>query len=182
MRIKAKKLRLNKNHTWKAKPGYKVCVLDRGAVRFDFPAHWIAEPKDGAMMLYDQKPCDESCDLGVSVFHYSSEQLKGLDTRAMLKQIAANDPDRTLDYQSDVREIDRGDTMILWLEQLYQSKEYNRQAKFRAALAQGPVMALITMNYWADRAESLEPVWDDVIGTLVLGIWVEDPLAGPRVH
>lgn len=43
-------------------------------------------------------------------------------------------------------------------------------------------MALITMNYWANRAPALERVWNEVIRTLVLGVWVEDPKAGPRVQ
>lgn len=179
--MEVKSLELDKNHTWRARPGYKICVLDRGAVRFDFPAHWIAEPKDGAMMLHDRKPSVESCDLGVSVFHFSAEELEGYDVKALLERVST-EPDRPVETQSEVREIDRGDTRIYWLEQTYTNKEYNRAAKFRAAIARGPVMALITMSYWANRAPALERVWNEVIRTLVLGVWVEDPKAGPRVQ
>lgn len=170
---------LKKNHTWKAKPGYKICVLDRGAVRFDFPSHWITEPGDGHIMLHDRQPSNESCDLGVSVFHYSTKEIKGgHDIRELLDNIA-KEKDREVEQQSPVHEIIRGDTRIIWFEQFYTNKEFNRAAKFRAAIAGGPVIALLTMNYWADRAPALERVWDEVLRTLVLGVWVDDPLAGP---
>jgi hypothetical protein len=32
-------LRPKDNHTWKAKPGYSIGVLDRGLVRFDYPGN-----------------------------------------------------------------------------------------------------------------------------------------------
>ena len=38
---KEKHLRLKDRHGWKSKPGYGICVLDRGAIRFDYPA-WQA--------------------------------------------------------------------------------------------------------------------------------------------
>lgn len=180
-KLEVKNLRLNDKHSWRAKPGYKICVLDRGAVRFDFPSHWIAEPSDGAMMLHDREPSNESCDLGVSVFHYSAQELEGFDVKGLLLKVTT-EPERPIETQSVIHEIDRGDTTIFWLEQTYTHKEFNRAAKFRAALARGPVMALITMNYWANRASALERVWNEVIRTLVLGVWVEDPQAGPRVQ
>jgi hypothetical protein len=34
----------------------------------------------------------------------------------------------------------------------------------------------------ADRAGRLEPVWDEVLRTLVLGMYVKDPTAGPVVQ
>lgn len=156
-------------------------MLDRGAVRFDFPSHWIAEPQPGAIMLHDRKPCDESCDLGVSVFHVPVSELGGFDAAELLARVTT-DPDRTVETQSEIHTIDRGDTSIYWLEQTYTHKPFNRAAKFRAAIARGPVIALVTMNYWANHAPKLERVWDEVIRTLVLGVWVEDPRSGPVIQ
>jgi hypothetical protein len=50
------------------------------------------------------------------------------------------------------------------------------------ALARGPVLCLISMNYWSSRAAALEEVWDEVLRTLVMGVYVEDPTAGPVVQ
>ena len=75
----------------------------------------------------------------------------------------------------------RGDLEISWLEQEYMDAEYNRDARFRVALARGPVLCLISMNYWSKRAAALEPVWDEVLRTLVMGMRIADPTAGPVV-
>jgi hypothetical protein len=39
-------------------------VVDRGAVRFDYPSGWVVESAEGAVMLHDMPPSVESCDLG----------------------------------------------------------------------------------------------------------------------
>lgn len=32
------KLKLKEDHTWRCSPGYKICVLAEGALRFDVPS------------------------------------------------------------------------------------------------------------------------------------------------
>lgn len=85
------------------------------------------------------------------MFHFSAEELEGYDVKALLERVST-EPDRLVETQPEVREIDRSDTRIYWLEQTYTNKEYNRAAKFRAAIARGPARTLITMSYWANRA------------------------------
>ena len=46
----------------------------------------------------------------------------------------------------------------------------------------GAVFVMISMNYWANRASGLERVWDEVLRTLVFGMQIEDPTAGPVVQ
>src|ERR1700674_3910928 len=57
-----------------------------------------------------------------------------------------------------------------------------RDARFRVALARGPVLCLISMNYWSNRAAGLEGVWSEVLRTLVIGLRIEDPTAGPVIQ
>jgi hypothetical protein len=141
------KFKLKNHHTWKSKPGHSICVLDRGAVRFDYPSKWIVEAADGAVMLHDRPPSVESCDLGVSLFRMPGALIADLE-----------------------------------MEQSYVDAEQNRDARFRVAIARGPVICVISMNYWSDRAGELEPVWEEVLRTLTLGIDVKDPTAGPLVQ
>ena len=176
----AKKLKLKRNHTWKSKPGYSICVLDRGLVRFDYPSHWIVEPGEGAVHLHDRPPSVESCDLGVSLFHTQGLPLGELSLNDVLRN-SLND-DRKPYHQSEIRQVTRGDIEIAWLEQRYIEAEYNRDARFRVALAHGPVFCLISMNYWSSHAPGLEPVWDEVLRTLVMDLRVNDPTAGPVVQ
>lgn len=174
------KLRLKDNHTWKSKPGYSICVIERGLVRFDYPSNWIVEPEEGAVHLHDRPPSVESCDLGVSIFGVPVEHIQDLSLEDTLRDTI--DRERKAYEESEVHHIARGDLEIAWLEQRYKDAEYKRDARFRVALARGPVLCLISMNYWANRAAGLERVWDEVLRTLVMGIQVADPTAGPVVQ
>jgi hypothetical protein len=178
--VSAAKLKLKHNHTWKSKPGYAICVIGRGLVRFDCPNNWIAEPEEGAVHLHDRPPSVESCDLGVSIFRPPRVHLHELCLDAMLRDTLGNG--RKPYQQSEIYYLVRGDLEIAWLEQRYIDAEYNRDARFRVALARGPVLCLISMNYWFNRAAGLERVWDEVLRTLVFGVRVEDPTAGPIVQ
>ena len=174
------KLKLKDNHTWKSKPGYSICVLDRGLVRFDYPSNWIVEQDEGAVHLHDRQPAVESCDLGVSIFRVPPEYVRELSLDEMLRETLDNH--RKPYRQSEIHNIARGDLDIAWLEQRYIDTEYKRDARFRVALARGPVLCLVSMNYWSNRAAGLERVWDEVLRTLVMGMCVEDPTAGPAVQ
>src|SRR6266850_1207208 len=63
-----KKLELKRNHGWKAKPGHAICVLDRGAVRFEFRRNWIVKQGRDSVQVHDCEPPDDNCVLGVSHF------------------------------------------------------------------------------------------------------------------
>ena len=175
------KLQLKPNHTWKSKPGYAICVIDRGLLRFDYPSGWIVEPdEDGAVHLHDRPPSVESCDFGVSLFRVPASHIQDLSLDEAL--LGSLGDDREPYRQSEIRHIARGDVEIAWLEQQYLDAEYQRDARFRVALARGTALCLISMNYWANRAAGLERAWDEVLRTLVFGVPVADPTAGPVVQ
>jgi hypothetical protein len=178
--VAIEKFKLKDNHTWKSKPGYSICVIDRGLVRFDCPSDWIVEPDEGAVHLHDQPPSVESCDLGVSIFRMPAEFVRELSLDETLRETLGSE--RKVYKQSEIHHIERGDLEIAWLEQRYVDAEHKRDARFRVALARGPVLCLISMNYWSKRAASLEGVWDEVLRTLVLGMQIDDPTKGPVVQ
>lgn len=178
--MSVEKLTLKPNHTWKCRPGQAICVLDRGAVRFDFPRHWVADHQPGAVLLHDRKPSNESCDLGVSVFNVPGAAAAGLPLDDLVNSCKG---DREAYERSEIFHIARGDDQIAWLEEKYIEATQKRDARFRVAVARGSaVHCLITMNYWASRAATLERVWNEVLRTLVLGEMVEDPASGPVVQ
>ena len=173
-------LRLKPNHKWKSKPGYSICVIDRGAIRFDYPSDWIVKHEDGSIHLHDQEPGVESCDLGVSIFRMPIEVIADLNLEEMLHETLAED--RKPYEQSELRHIDRSGMQIVWVEQKYLDKEYKRDARFRVALARESTICLISMNYWAARADALEPVWDEILASLVMGLPIGDPTMGPVIQ
>lgn len=174
------KLILKANHSWKCKPGNSICVIDRGTVRFEYPSHWIVEPGDGALHLYDRPPSVESCDLGVSTFPVPREAIRDLPLDDTLR--ASLESEWVPYHQSEIHHLENADVDIAWLEQQYVDAEHNRDARLRVAVARGSVLCLITMNYWSDRASELEQVWDEVLRTMVFGVMIADPTAGPVVQ
>jgi hypothetical protein len=178
--VDGERLKLKSNHTWKSKPGYSICVIDRGLVRFDYPSNWIVEPDEGAVHLHDRPPSVESCDLGVSIFRVPAEHVRDLSLDETLRDTLGSD--RKPYQQSEIHHIARPDLEVSWLEQRYLEAEYKRDARFRVALARGTVLCLISMNYWSSRAAGLERVWEEVLRTLVFGTQIADPTAGPVVQ
>ena len=171
------KLKLKSNHTWKSKPGNSLCVIDRGIVRFEYPSHWIVEPAEGAVHLYDRPPSVESCDLGVSLFRMPGVDMSQFPLDEMLG--ASLGGDRNPYQTSPIHHMSGAGNDTAWLEERYVDKEYKRDARFRVALVRGPAVVLISMNYWSDRASGLERVWEEVLRTLYFGDEVADPTAGP---
>lgn len=178
--MRGEKIKLKRNHTWRSKPGNAICVLDRGVVRFEYPSNWIVEPGEGAVHLHDRPPSVESCDLGVSLFPVPEAALRDLPLDDMLRSSLGSD--RQPYEQSEIHHVANFEMDIAWLEQRYVDKEYKRDARFRVALVRGPVLVLISMNYWSNRAAGLERVWDELLRTLVFGSEIADPSAGPVVQ
>jgi hypothetical protein len=44
------------------------------------------------------------------------------------------------------------------------------------------IQPLITMEFWEDDRERCSPVWDDVLASLQLGVYIDDPTRGPVVQ
>jgi hypothetical protein len=59
-------IKLRRKHTWKATPGCRIFVADRGAVRFDIPQDWVVVPDSDCIKLHDKAPPDDDCVLAVS--------------------------------------------------------------------------------------------------------------------
>ena len=60
---------LPQNHGWTAKPGNKVFIADRGALRFEIPQDWLVEPNRKSVKFRDAKPPDDTMGLEVSVIY-----------------------------------------------------------------------------------------------------------------
>lgn len=169
-------LRLQKNHGWKCKPGYKIFVADRGAVRFDIPAHWIMEPDTDAIKFHDKQPPDDDCLLQVSFLRLSSAvDWSGLPLAELLEEVFKGDR-RGIIARGETICRRRPDLELAWTEVLFVDPNERRQACSRACLARGAsIQPLITMDFWLEDKERFAPVWAEVLRTLQLGVYVQDP-------
>src|SRR5437016_4776104 len=75
---------------WKARAGYRILVIEQGAVRFDFPSDWSAGLDSKYVRLIDHEPPDDRCGLMVSC-RQVSETMSGFPVRQLLHEVTAED-------------------------------------------------------------------------------------------
>ena len=174
-------LRLDDDHGWRAKPGYKIFVADRGAVRFDFPADWVVGTDGDGVKLHDKPPPDDSCRIQVSVFYLPD----GIDWSelppAKLLADVLNDRDRTVLSQTPIAHVLRPGLDIVWTEVRWIDPNEQREARSRHLLARGGnIQPFITMDFWPEDAPRFNTVWKELLRSLRVGEYVADPRRGPR--
>lgn len=175
-------LKLKKNHTWKAPKGYKVVVLDRGAVSFNIPVEWVVA-KTEPFELNDAEPPDDEARLTTSFWRTAP----GIDWSGLplddLLQKSAGGTDLDILERGESIWVARDDLELIWTFQRFLDPEEKREAFTRIALARGwDVHVVITCDFWVDDLQRLEPVWDEVLRSLQLGRTIEDPTRGAVLH
>jgi hypothetical protein len=176
-------LRLKDRHGWKARPGYLICVIDRGAIRFDYPEGWHLSDDSDSLSIRDRPEPDDNCVLAVSQMHLP----RSLADRVALKQLvqaSIRDDNREILERKEVIEVPRGDGVELaYAELRHVDPTVQRQAVSRVAVARGSgVYCLLTFDFWADDMVKYDPVWEEALRSLTLGLYVKDPTAGPTVQ
>lgn len=178
--------RMRPNHTWKAPDGYKILVADRGAVSFNIPVKWHLD-KFEPLELYDKAPPDDNTRLSMTFWRLPpGVEWSGLplDT-LLLDSTQKHDPEskaETLE-RTDVQPIKRDDLEMVWTQHRFIDPVEKREAISRHLAARGfDVMVLITMDFWVDDTKKITPVWNEVVRSLQLGRYIEDPLQGPTLH
>jgi hypothetical protein len=171
-------LELKEDHRWSSKPGYKIFVAARGAVRFDVPRGWHLEPDEKSFKFMEKQPPDNDCCLEMSFNRLPPADYSLFPLAATLKQIAEQDS-RDVIEQGEVITLNRQTARIVWVELKFIDSNENREAFSRICVGIGSnIQVLITFEYWADQAKVMTPVWDEVLRTLTLGLYIRDPSLG----
>lgn len=175
------KLRLQTGHGWRARPGCKIFVADRGAVRFDCPQHWVVRPDADSVKLYDKEPPDDDSRLAVSYLRLPPVDWSGLPVAALVETGMRAD-ERPIDTWGPIREVRHGDLELAWREVSFLDPAEKREARSRMCIARrSTLQCLITFDFWAADLESCGAVWETVLETLELGEVIADPKRGPMV-
>jgi hypothetical protein len=180
--------RLRDDHTWRSRPGYKIFVVDRGAVRFDIPDTWMVVADADGVRLHDKQPPDDDCRLQVSVIRlpagidWSSLPLPAMLAQAVDEPGPGEDgPMREILGRDPVSQTLRTGLEIAWTETRWIDPGEGREARSRLLLARANhIQPLITLDFWADDASRLDPAWKELVRSLRVGEFVSDPTAGPR--
>ena len=77
----------------------------------------------------------------------------------------------------------RPDLEVAWADYHFIDPVLKRQAYTRLCIARGSlIQALITFDYWPEDAARLAAVWAEVIRSLQLGRYINDPTVGDVLH
>ena len=191
---------LPQNHGWTAKPGNKVFIADRGALRFEIPQEWNVEPSRQSVKLLDADPPNDTMSLEVSVFYVGGGLGMSIDWSALplhelIKNVTSEEATgrpgragrkRKRNDQSKVGPpitIKLGGLEMAWVESEFIDPGEKRPAYSRQAITRDPeasIHALLTLSYWPEDADRAKSVWNDVLGTLKMGEYYESPFRGPE--
>jgi hypothetical protein len=180
--FKKSTLKMKPNHTWKAPDGYKIIVLDRGAVSFNIPEKWVLHKLD-PVEIYDKKPPKDDCRLNVSFWHLPpGVDWTGLPLSDLLSKATQPD-DLDILERGQIVQHERDDLDMVWIETRFLDKTEKREAFSRSVTARGwNVQVLMTFDFWLSDAPRLIPVWNEVLRSLQLGRIIQDPTKGVTFH
>ncbi|MBD2441517.1 hypothetical protein [Nostoc sp. FACHB-110] len=172
-------LELKPDHRWESPSGYKIFVANRGAVRFNVPQNWVFEPQEKSFKFLDQKPPKDDCCLEVSFNQLPPNDWSEFPLKRTLRKVIDEDS-RNVIEKSKIYTVQRQTARIVWAEiKFIDTQAEPREAYSRICIGLGSnVQCLITFDYWVDQAEQLTPVWDEVIRSLTLGLYIRDPRTG----
>ena len=180
-----RKFNLSDKHRWKAKRGNKIFVINRGAVHFEHPGHWVVRPEGGSICLYDGVEPDDNIRLQVSVTQIGPNGLtvnwsKMPSLAYQMEHAVLADDNRHRTRRGPMLKVQRRDLEYAWLEIDFIDPTEKRKAHSRQCLARGGnVQAFITMEYWPEDHAVANKVWNDVLESLKLAVYVENPFRGP---
>lgn len=176
------KLQLKDNHTWKAPDGYKIVVIDRGAVSFNIPQDWIVAKLE-PFELNDREPPNDDARVTTSFWRLpSGVDWSGLPLAPLLEKSIKGTDLEILAKGGLVRST-RTDIELVWTEHRFLDPKEKREAFSRFALARGfDVQAFISCDFWVDDAPRLHPIWDEIMRSLQLGRIIADPTKGVTLH
>jgi hypothetical protein len=171
---------LRRDHTWRARPGCRIFVADRGALRFDYPDTWVVQPDATSVSFFDRDPPDDECRLTVSIQQLPPVDWSSLAVASLLTAVVPGGVGEGA--PGPVHVTQRGDLELAWRDLRSMDDASARQACSRTCLARGgEVQALLTFDFWVDDLERCDRVWRVVLDTLELGRTVADPTRGPLV-
>jgi hypothetical protein len=197
-RWEKRQLKLPAAHGWRAKEGCNVFVADRGAVRLDFPEDWIVKPAESSIRFHDREPPDDRCVIEVSYLRLRPMDAGAPSVLELLKAACRRQGCAAADHE--IARTVRPDLELVWAEYRMMDPAERRPAVHRICMARTTnalipdprrkgrsiatrptIQALITAAFWPEDAGWFDRAWENVLGSLQLGVPIDSP-SGPTHH
>ncbi len=174
-------LDLKPDHRWQGTPGYKIFVAGRGAVRIEVPGEWVLEPQEKSFRFLDAAPPNDNSCIEVSYNLLPPGDYKDFPLERVLRDIAERDERNVLEV-GEVITVPRQTARIVWIQLKFLDDQENRVAYSRICVGIGSgVQSLVTCEFWVDDSDRIIPIWDHVIHSLSLGLYISDPTTGNAI-
>ena len=169
------------SHKWKARPGYRILVVDQGAIRFDFPSSWLAGIDAKYIRIIDREPPNDRCGLMVSCRQISLRMTE-LPMHELLRDVTLEDSgNRPITYRGPIVRLLRPPLEAAWVQLRFTENLRNREACSRVCLARGGrTLATIVFDFWPEDEGQLCAAWETLLDTLAVGDYIEDAATGGR--
>ncbi len=178
-KIGCTEFRLKDGHTWRSKPGFKIFVVDGGALRFDVPQDWVIEFGEKSVRFYDRQPPEDNCRLEVSMLHHFGIDWSELPLDQLLRSSVRATDETTPD--EDVHRLSRPGVEVAWLERHFVDPKERKAAQSQIAIIRGPkAHALVTLDFWTADADRILPAWKELLESVEMDLKVQDPLLGEQ--
>jgi hypothetical protein len=166
---------------WNVRPGCRILVMGRGAVRCDFPQDWLPGLDSKYVRIIDRMPPDDRC--GLMISHRTiSPQVAVFPIRELLQQVTTEDsPGRPVVYRGQVISFYRYPLEAAWRQMRFIDPVQGREACTHVCLARGGVtLATIVFDFWPEDEVRLHDPWKTILETLAVGDYIDDPASGRK--
>lgn len=173
---------LKEDHGWKAPPGFGIIVIERGAIRFNYPEGWLVNVDDDSLKVRDCPEPGDNCVIAVSRMRLPLELADQVPVRQLV-DMSGHNPELDVLEQKKAVDASRDGVEMAYSECRHMDKKEQREVITRLAIArEHGVYCLITVDFWKDRSAEFEAVWTELLRSLTLGMYVQDPTVGPRTQ
>lgn len=181
LRVKAFVIHPDRRGTWKARPGYRILIMDQGALRLDFPKDWPASLDAKYVRIVDREPPDDRCSVLVSC-RTISPSVAGYPIRELLQEVTREDESlRRIIERGPIVTLSRQPMEAAWRQMRFVDPLQRQDAQTRVCLARGGrTLATIVFDFWAKDEVRLHEMWTTLIETLAVGDYIEDPATGRK--
>ncbi|HEY2381047.1 MAG TPA: hypothetical protein VGK48_07680 [Terriglobia bacterium] len=179
--MKAFVIHPDQKSTWKAQPGYRILIMDHGAVRLDFPKDWIPGLDSKYIRIIDREPPETECSLLVSC-RTILPTIAGFPIRELLSEVTADDgSERRILERGPIFTLFRQPMEAAWRQMRFIDPMRFQQAETRVCLARGGrTLATIVFDFWTKDELRFHNMWATLLETLAVGDYIDDPATGRR--
>ena len=167
------------NHVWKAAPGCRILIVDNGGLRCDIPQDWIVYSPKTHVFAIDRFPPDNRCLMAISCRRVSSEVM-AIPLRWILEEWVIGE-DRRLVERSETVFFHRWPLQAAWLQLRVTGPAPHQDKSTRVCVARADrTQALIILDFHSIDEPTVQPAWQTLMDTTVVGDYIADPVTGKR--